>query len=148
MGTTVKSTKANHRPLAVVTGASSGIAYYLAKECAENGFDLLIAADDPTINYVASDFRAVGTLVDAVESDLIDTNAARAHCISFTKLGGRCANVSKAAFSSRIDRWLYAGNVPGGLRRNHGVHGLIFLCFARGTKGFRRDGDLSYGGCN
>ena len=29
------------RPLALVTGASSGIGYYLAKECAGRGFDLL-----------------------------------------------------------------------------------------------------------
>src|SRR5437016_2754950 len=70
---TVKSTKANRRPLAVVTGASSGIGYYLAKECAENGFDLLIAADDPKINDVARDFRSSGTLVDAIESDLATT---------------------------------------------------------------------------
>ena len=68
MARTVKSTKPNHRPLAVVTGASSGIGYYLAKECAENGFDLLIAADDPKINDVARDFRALGTLVDAIET--------------------------------------------------------------------------------
>src|SRR5438046_9661907 len=73
MATTVKSTKANHRPLAVVTGASSGIGYYLAKECAENGFDLLIAADDPRLDDVARDFRALGTLVDAIDSDLATT---------------------------------------------------------------------------
>jgi len=29
------------RPLAVVTGASTGIGYELAKCCAENGFDLV-----------------------------------------------------------------------------------------------------------
>src|SRR5438874_13541699 len=69
MATTVKYTKTNHRPLAVVTGASSGIGYYLAKECAENGFDLLIVADDPKINDVARDFP-LGTLVDAIECDL------------------------------------------------------------------------------
>jgi uncharacterized protein len=34
-----------HRKFAVVTGASTGIGYYLAKECAEHGCDLLIAAD-------------------------------------------------------------------------------------------------------
>src|SRR3989440_6661848 len=73
MATTLKSTRANHRPLAVVTGASSGIGYYLAKECAENGFDLLIAADHPKINDVARDFRALGTLIDAIESDLATT---------------------------------------------------------------------------
>jgi short-subunit dehydrogenase len=33
----------NIRPLALVTGASTGIGYELAKCCAEKGFDLLIA---------------------------------------------------------------------------------------------------------
>src|SRR5881397_3486187 len=33
----------------------------------------LIAADDPKINDVARDFRALGTLVDAIESDLATT---------------------------------------------------------------------------
>ena len=32
---------------AIVTGASTGIGYELAKCCAEDGFDLLIAADEP-----------------------------------------------------------------------------------------------------
>ena len=39
----------NARPLAVVTGASTGIGYELAKRCAEHGFDLLIAADESLI---------------------------------------------------------------------------------------------------
>ena len=38
---------ANTRQLAVVTGASAGIGYELAKLCAENGYDLVIAADQP-----------------------------------------------------------------------------------------------------
>jgi short-subunit dehydrogenase len=37
------------RPLAVVTGASSGIGYELAKLAAEDGYDLVIAADEPSI---------------------------------------------------------------------------------------------------
>ncbi len=60
----------NTRPLAIVTGASSGIGYELAKLCAKNGFDLLVAADEPEINHAAQDFRALGVEVEAVEADL------------------------------------------------------------------------------
>jgi short-subunit dehydrogenase len=58
------------RQLAVVTGASTGIGYELAKLCAENGFDLLVAADQPKIHEAAETFRAFGAAVDAVEADL------------------------------------------------------------------------------
>jgi len=58
------------RPLAIVTGASSGIGYELAKCCAEHGFDLLIAADQPSINDAAQDFQALGVAVEAIEADL------------------------------------------------------------------------------
>ena len=61
---------ADTRPLAMVTGASSGIGYELAKCCAEQGFDLLIAADQPAIHTAAQEFRALGAAVDAVEVDL------------------------------------------------------------------------------
>jgi uncharacterized protein len=58
------------RPLAIVTGASSGIGYELAKCCADHGFDLLIAADQPSINDAAQDFHALGVAVEAIEADL------------------------------------------------------------------------------
>jgi short-subunit dehydrogenase len=57
------------RSLAVVTGASSGIGYELAKICAENGFDLIVAADRE-LDQAAADFRAIGVDVTAVEGDL------------------------------------------------------------------------------
>ena len=60
----------NTRPLAIVTGASSGIGYELAKLCAEKGYDLLIAADEPEINEAAETFRTLGAAVDVVETDL------------------------------------------------------------------------------
>lgn len=60
----------NARPLAIVTGASTGIGYELAKCCAENNFDLIVAADEPQINEAARDFRALGVEVEAVEADL------------------------------------------------------------------------------
>jgi short-subunit dehydrogenase len=58
------------RPLAMVTGASAGIGYELATCCADQGFDLLIAADEPAIHEAARDFRAFGAAVEAVEADL------------------------------------------------------------------------------
>jgi short-subunit dehydrogenase len=53
-----------------VTGASSGIGYHLAKQCAEHGYDLLIAADEPEIADAAREFERKGVQVEAVEADL------------------------------------------------------------------------------
>jgi short-subunit dehydrogenase len=58
------------RPFAIVTGASTGIGYELAKRCASEGYDLLIAADEPAIEQAASALRESGTQVDAVQADL------------------------------------------------------------------------------
>jgi short-subunit dehydrogenase len=58
------------RPLAIVTGASSGIGYELARCCAQNGYDLVIAADEPAINDAAQTFRNLGVSVEAVQADL------------------------------------------------------------------------------
>jgi short-subunit dehydrogenase len=58
------------RPLAVVTGASTGIGYELAKQCVKNGFDLVIAADEAEIEAAADTLRAFDAKVTAVEADL------------------------------------------------------------------------------
>jgi short-subunit dehydrogenase len=57
-------------PFAVVTGASSGIGLELAKICAQRGFDLLVAADEPQIEEAAHRLRAFGASVEALEVDL------------------------------------------------------------------------------
>ena len=58
------------KPLAVVTGASSGIGLELAWLCAEAGYDLVIAADTDPVEQVAADLRALGTNVQFVLGDL------------------------------------------------------------------------------
>ena len=56
--------------LAIVTGASTGIGFELAHLAAQDGYDLLIVADEPLISAAADDFQQHGTKVTAVEADL------------------------------------------------------------------------------
>lgn len=58
------------RPFAIVTGASTGIGLELAKRCANEGYDLLIAADEPAIEQAAISLRGAGAEVEAVQADL------------------------------------------------------------------------------
>jgi len=67
-------------PFAIVTGASSGIGYQLAKLCAQGGYDLLLAADSPSIVDVASEMRTCGVSVQALEVDLATDPGMRAVC--------------------------------------------------------------------
>ncbi|PWC37874.1 SDR family NAD(P)-dependent oxidoreductase [Azospirillum sp. TSO35-2] len=62
--------RAANTQLAVVTGASSGIGLELARQCARNGFDLVIAADDPAIETAARELRTLGAAVETVQADL------------------------------------------------------------------------------
>ncbi|MGA7151042.1 MAG: SDR family NAD(P)-dependent oxidoreductase, partial [Pseudolabrys sp.] len=63
----------SQRKLAVVTGASTGIGLELARECAKNDFDLLIAANEAQIESAAEDLRRDGGTVDVVQADLATT---------------------------------------------------------------------------
>jgi uncharacterized protein len=58
------------RPLALVTGASSGIGLELARQFAEHGFDLLVTAENPTIDTAAAQLRSSGTAVSGFQADL------------------------------------------------------------------------------
>ena len=60
---------ATTRPLAIVTGASSGIGLELARLAARDGYDLLIAADRD-LEPAAAQLRAEGATVETIETDL------------------------------------------------------------------------------
>jgi short-subunit dehydrogenase len=61
------------RPFAIVTGASTGIGFELAKRCADEGYDLLIAADELEIEKAAASLRSDGVQVEALQADLATT---------------------------------------------------------------------------
>jgi uncharacterized protein len=63
-------TSTENRPLAVVTGASSGIGRELAKQFAAHDFDLVINAEDDAIADVGAELEATGVDVRTVRADL------------------------------------------------------------------------------
>ena len=55
---------------AVVTGASSGIGFELARQFAEHGYDLLVTAEDDGIAAAAERLQSLGAKVEHVQTDL------------------------------------------------------------------------------
>jgi len=63
------------RPYAIVTGASSGIGFELARCCLAGGFDVLAVADEPSIEAAVERLRADTTgTIEHLRADLATTN--------------------------------------------------------------------------
>jgi short-subunit dehydrogenase len=58
------------KQFAIVTGGSSGIGLELARLAARDGYDLLLAADDPAIEQVGKELEALGVRVETLQADL------------------------------------------------------------------------------
>ncbi|MFL6163762.1 MAG: SDR family NAD(P)-dependent oxidoreductase [Jatrophihabitantaceae bacterium] len=56
--------------LALITGASSGIGFELARQFAQHGFEILIAAEDDELRQAEAALAAKGATVTAVRTDL------------------------------------------------------------------------------
>jgi short-subunit dehydrogenase len=125
------------RPLAVVTGASSGIGYELAKLCAEHGHDLVIAADQPSLVEAKQAFEALGVRVEAVESDLSTEDGVQK---LVGVIGGRpidilCANAGHGLGHGFLDQdWKAARHVI-----DTNVTGTLYLIHTVGREMRSRD---------
>ncbi|HEY5675930.1 MAG TPA: SDR family NAD(P)-dependent oxidoreductase, partial [Myxococcales bacterium] len=80
-------TPSQERPLAVVTGASDGIGYELAKVFGENGFDLVVCAEDGGIVEAAQAFASSGCRVESVQADLATFDGNEQLCERIRSLG-------------------------------------------------------------
>src|SRR3954470_3391083 len=70
-------TSSQKKPLALVTGASSGIGLELARQFGSNGFDLVIAAEDAELASAAAELRQTGADVQTVRVDLRSPDGVR-----------------------------------------------------------------------
>lgn len=75
------------RPLAVVTGASSGIGYELAIQFARNGYDLLIVSGSEAITRAAAQLQDFGVTVEAYRHDLTQESEVDAFCMRIRATG-------------------------------------------------------------
>ncbi len=65
------------RPVAIVTGASRGLGFLIARELADRGHDLVVAArSDDGIEAAATELRTHGATVEAVAADVGDPDEA------------------------------------------------------------------------
>ena len=87
---------------AIVTGASTGIGFELASIAAENGYDLLVVADEPLIDAAARDFETHGVTAKSVEADLstfegVDRLLAAAAQVGASSILVRCRDADELA---------------------------------------------------
>jgi len=90
------------RPLALVTGASSGIGRELAKQFAENGHDLVIAAEDQELAGAARELEGLGAQVEAVRVDLTGDDGV-------DELWRRCASDGRPLSAAALNAGVGAG---------------------------------------
>lgn len=87
--------------LALVTGASSGIGFELAKQFAQNGYDVVVAAEDDGVHDVPGKLSQWDSVVQAVQVDLRTADGVE-HLYRSATDGGR--ELAAAALNAGIGR--------------------------------------------
>lgn len=77
----------SEKGLAVITGASTGIGFELAKCAAQEGYDLAIAANEPKIQEAAMKLKEFGVQVEAMQVDLATRDGVRRFVEGISSLG-------------------------------------------------------------
>jgi uncharacterized protein len=95
------------RPVALVTGASTGIGRALARQFVEHDFHVVVVAEEEAIHEAAADLGAGSGTVTAVQADLADPVGVDAAWAAVTELGRPPSAVALNAgvgVSGRFDR--------------------------------------------
>lgn len=98
-------TDINARPFAVVTGGSNGIGLELARQFVDNGYDLLIAAqDEQHLRDAAAMLGAGGAQVATYAGDLGQEKRSTAYTAPLSMAAGRsifCASMPASVSAER-----------------------------------------------
>jgi len=73
--------------LALVTGASSGIGYWLARELGSRGYDLVVSSAGERLNNAVNDFESLGVQVTEISADLATRDGVRELWQAVERLG-------------------------------------------------------------
>jgi uncharacterized protein len=110
------------RPLAVITGASSGLGLELARCCVYGGYDAIVAAAGPEIYDVALGLRASGANVEAMQVDL--ATQAGAECL-YEALSGQQVHALLAHVDTNVTGTLHLLHKVGADMRAAGVGRIL-----------------------
>ncbi|MDP1027720.1 SDR family NAD(P)-dependent oxidoreductase [Sphingomonas sp. KR1UV-12] len=114
---------------AIITGASTGIGFELASLAAQDGYDILVVANEPLIDAAADDFKQFGTEVRSVEADLSTLEGVDALLAATNgrQIDVLCANAGKGLghgfLDQSVDDWrrVIDTNITGTLYLLHKV---------------------------
>jgi uncharacterized protein len=126
-----------HAKLAVVTGASTGIGLELARLCALDGYDLIIAADEPLIADAARELAENGVTCTPVQCDLATAEGVRRLTDA---IGDRSVDVLLANAGRGLGNAFLDQDLDEALRVVHtNIDGTVRLIFEVG-RSMRRSG--------